>query len=149
MFSQVDWWAQETAKKKAPEGVVKPIDKKKAPQKPVVQEGVFAPAVKLTAQVMGRKELNAFRASVIAEHTKVISAFVDTSESEFGQIVLKQLFEAACVNRPRTTHVPARSSALSARTHMWVHNARARVYVCSYRTQLTLGHVFDSPVSQG
>ena len=67
-------------------------------EKVVVQEGIFAPAVKLTAQVMGRKELNAFRASVIAEHTKVISAFVDTSESAFGQIALKQMFEAACVH---------------------------------------------------
>jgi hypothetical protein len=66
-----------------------------AAEKTIVQEGVFAPAVKLTAQVMGRKELNAFRASVIAEHTKVISAFVDTSESRFGQIALKSLFEAA------------------------------------------------------
>merc|ERR1712182_181719 len=33
--------------------------------------------------------------SVIAEHTKVISKFVDTSESKFGQIALKSLFEAA------------------------------------------------------
>merc|ERR1719486_1366441 len=39
------------------------------PEKVVVQQGIFAPAVKLTAQVMGRKELNAFRASVIAKHT--------------------------------------------------------------------------------
>jgi len=64
-------------------------------QKTIVQQGIFAPAVKLTAQAMGRKELNAFRASVIAEHTKVISAFVDTSGSKFGQIALKSLFEAA------------------------------------------------------
>merc|ERR1719162_2737409 len=62
-----------------------------ATQKTIVQEGIFAPAVKQ----MGRKELNAFRASVIAEHTKVISSFVDTSESKFGQIALKTLFEAA------------------------------------------------------
>jgi hypothetical protein len=55
----------------------------------IVQEGIFAPAVKLAVKQMGRKELNAFRASVIAEHTKVISAFVDTSESKFGQIALK------------------------------------------------------------
>ena len=68
-----------------------------ASEKAVVQEGIFAPAVKLAAQAMGRKELNAFRASVIAEHTKVISAFVDTSESKFGQIALKRLFEAAYV----------------------------------------------------
>ena len=44
---------------------------------------------------MGRKELNAFRASVIAEHTKVISAFVDTSDSKFGRITLQAMFEAA------------------------------------------------------
>merc|ERR1711990_1016286 len=35
------------------------------------------------------------RAKVIQEHTKVIGAFVDTSESAFGQIVLRRLFEAA------------------------------------------------------
>lgn len=44
---------------------------------------------------MGEQELNKLRADVIAQHTKVISAFVDTSESPFGQIVLRQLFEAA------------------------------------------------------
>merc|ERR1719160_172213 len=72
------------------------LDKRGAPPEAVVvQEGIFAPAVKLTAQAMGRKELNAFRAKVIQEHTKVISAFVDTSDSKFGQIALKSLFEAA------------------------------------------------------
>jgi hypothetical protein len=57
--------------------------------------GVFAPIVKGTKRVMGEKELNKLRADVIAQHTKVISAFVDTSESPFGQIVLSRLFEAA------------------------------------------------------
>merc|ERR1719488_156535 len=44
---------------------------------------------------MGEQELKEFRASVIAKHSKVISAFVDTSESPFGQLVLKRMFEAA------------------------------------------------------
>jgi len=44
---------------------------------------------------MGEKELNKLRGDVIAQHSKVISAFVDTNESEFGQIVLKRMFEAA------------------------------------------------------
>jgi len=57
--------------------------------------GIFAPLVVGAANVVGRKELNALRAQVIAEHSKVISAFVDTSDSEFGQIVLKRMFEAA------------------------------------------------------
>merc|ERR1719247_1833014 len=86
-----------------PESGDKSIADKEAPAKPsgakddkvIVNEGIFAPAVKLTAQAMGRKELNAFRASVIAKHTKVISALVDTSDSKFGQITMRALFEAA------------------------------------------------------
>ena len=41
------------------------------------------------------QELNQLRAKIIAEHTKVIAAFVDTSESAFGKVALKRLFEAA------------------------------------------------------
>ena len=58
-------------------------------------QGLFAPVVKGAKAVMGEKELNKLRGEVIAQHTKVISAFVDTSESKFGQIVLKRMFEAA------------------------------------------------------
>jgi len=57
--------------------------------------GVFAPVVRGAKTVMGEKELNKLRGDVIAQHSKVISAFVDTSESPFGQLVLKQMFEAA------------------------------------------------------
>ena len=60
-----------------------------------VTSGIFAPAVKASKTVLGEKELNKLRGKVIAEHSKVISAFVDTSESGFGQLVLKQMFEAA------------------------------------------------------
>jgi len=44
---------------------------------------------------MGDKELNKLRGDVIAQHSAVISAFVDTSESKFGQLMLKRMFEAA------------------------------------------------------
>ena len=64
-------------------------------ERKVAPQGLFAPVVLATAEVMGRKELNKLRADVIAKHTKVINAFVDTSESRFGQIVLRQMFEAA------------------------------------------------------
>ena len=57
--------------------------------------GIFAPAVTGAKAVMGTKELNALRADIIAKHTKVISAFVDTNESPFGQIVIRKMFEAA------------------------------------------------------
>jgi len=66
-----------------------------AKPKKVVAQGIFAPAVLGAKAVMGTKELNALRAQVIAQHTKVISAFVDTSDSPFGQLVLSRMFEAA------------------------------------------------------
>merc|ERR1719171_770751 len=90
------------------------------PETAVVQEGIFAPAVKLTAQAMGRKELNAFRAKVIAEHTKVISAFVDTSESKFGQIALRRLFEAADKDGNGTLDKQEVRSALNALGFEWL-----------------------------
>jgi hypothetical protein len=81
--SGVESYAKSDSRKKPP-----------APKKPAPQ-GIFAPAVLGAKAVLGQKELNALRAKVIAEHTKVISAFVDTSDSAFGQIVLKRMFEAA------------------------------------------------------
>ena len=59
------------------------------------KRGIFAPAVLAAKQVMGEQELKEFRASVIAKHSKVIGQFVDTSESPFGQLVLKRMFEYA------------------------------------------------------
>lgn len=61
----------------------------------IASQGIFAPAVLGAKAVMGDKELNTLRGKVIAEHSKVISAFVDTSESKFGQLVLSRMFEAA------------------------------------------------------
>lgn len=57
--------------------------------------GIFAPVVLQAKKSFGVNEINALRAKVIAEHTKVIAKFVDTSESPFGRIALKALFEAA------------------------------------------------------
>ena len=70
---------------------VKPKPKKNVP----TNRGIFAPAVDVAKQVMGEQELKEFRASVIAKHSKVIGQFVDTSESPFGQLVLKRMFEYA------------------------------------------------------
>lgn len=76
----------------------KPSARKASPEpsaRKASPEGIFAPLVLGAKQAMGTQELNTLRAKVIAEHTKVISAFVDTSESKFGQLVLSRLFEAA------------------------------------------------------
>jgi len=77
-------------------GVVKPAPKKATEEKrPLWQEGIFAPAVLGAKAIMGEQELKEFRAGVIAKHSKVIGNFVDTSESKFGQLVLKRMFEYA------------------------------------------------------
>ena len=73
------------------------LDSRAPPRKPAPQ-GIFAPAVLGAKAVMGEKSLNKLRGEVIAQHSKVIGAFVDTSESPFGQIVLKRMFEAADKN---------------------------------------------------
>ena len=57
--------------------------------------GLFAPVVAGAKALLGEQELNKLRGEVIAQHSKVISAFVDTSESPFGQLVLRRMFEAA------------------------------------------------------
>merc|ERR1711920_146735 len=66
-----------------------------AGKRPQAPTGIFAPAVKGAKAVMGEKELNKLRAEVISQHSKVISKFVDTSDSPFGQVVLQRMFEAA------------------------------------------------------
>jgi len=59
------------------------------------KDGPFTPLVKLTKRVMGEQRFLKFRANVISEHTKVIQAFVETSDSPFGCIALKKMFELA------------------------------------------------------
>ena len=66
--------------------------KKKAKPAPV---GIFAPVVLGAVNVMGRKELNKMRAEVIAMHSKVITKFVETTDTKFGRIALEKMFEAA------------------------------------------------------
>jgi hypothetical protein len=58
-------------------------------------QGIFSPIVLATKAVLGKEELNKLRAKVIAEHSKVISKFVETSESKFGRIALARMFAFA------------------------------------------------------
>jgi hypothetical protein len=71
------------------------VKAKAKPKRKQTATGLFAPAVLTAKQVMGETELQKLRANIIKKHTKVISNFIDTSESKFGQLVLKRMFEAA------------------------------------------------------
>merc|ERR1711865_820972 len=81
---------------KAAQATTKPAIKKKNPLEDMSNdEGIFAPAVLLTKDVLGVKELNALRARIIKEHTEVIGKFTNTADTAFGDTVLKLLFELA------------------------------------------------------
>merc|ERR1712224_748321 len=78
----------------------KPAQKKPAPtpapkSNVVSNQGLFAPLVLGAKRVMGEQELKELRAKIIQKHSKVIAEFVDTSESRFGQLVLRRMFERA------------------------------------------------------
>jgi len=77
------------------EGKVTPTNERKAKKRRPASTGLFAPLVVGMKSVMGEQELNTLRYDLIFRHSKVISEFVDTSESPFGQLVLRRMFEAA------------------------------------------------------
>jgi len=68
---------------------VKPKIKEETPS------GLFGPLVLAVRDVAGEQELQKVRAQVIKEHSNVINGFVATSESQFGQNVMKRMFEIA------------------------------------------------------
>eukprot|EP00293_Proteomonas_sulcata_P002748 CAMPEP_0184326650 /NCGR_PEP_ID=MMETSP1049-20130417/142674_1 /TAXON_ID=77928 /ORGANISM="Proteomonas sulcata, Strain CCMP704" /LENGTH=144 /DNA_ID=CAMNT_0026648853 /DNA_START=396 /DNA_END=830 /DNA_ORIENTATION=+ len=59
------------------------------------KDGPFTPIVKAARTVLGQGTFTKVRGDVIGYHSKVITAFCETSESGFGRIALKQLFEIA------------------------------------------------------
>ena len=62
------------------------------------QDGIFAPLVITLKQVVGDEDFNKFRADMIKLHSEVIGSFVETSDSEFGNAVLRTMFEYADLN---------------------------------------------------
>eukprot|EP00573_Skeletonema_grethae_P004874 CAMPEP_0201710002 /NCGR_PEP_ID=MMETSP0578-20130828/58399_1 /ASSEMBLY_ACC=CAM_ASM_000663 /TAXON_ID=267565 /ORGANISM="Skeletonema grethea, Strain CCMP 1804" /LENGTH=270 /DNA_ID=CAMNT_0048199005 /DNA_START=213 /DNA_END=1025 /DNA_ORIENTATION=- len=74
---------------------VAPQKKSPAPKKKANaahKEGIFSPIVVAASTILGQDELNKVRAKAISIHSDLIKSFVGTSDSEFGQGVLQQLF---------------------------------------------------------
>ena len=90
-----------------------PAPKKKPPVKKNA-EGIFAPAVLLTKEIMGVEELNKLRGKIIAMHSDVIGKFTETAQSEFGNQVLKVLFTLADKNGDGTIDEEELAQALRA-----------------------------------
>lgn len=59
------------------------------------KNGPFTPVVKTVRIVIGDDKFKKLKLKGIGMHSDVIKGFVDTSDSKFGQFVLKQLFAAA------------------------------------------------------
>jgi len=57
--------------------------------------GLFAPAVLLTKDIVGDTKLKKLRATIIGMHADVIGKFTATSQTDFGNQVLKVLFALA------------------------------------------------------
>ena len=74
---------------------------------------------------MGRKELNKVRGEVIAMHSKVISKFVQTSESGFGKIALQKMFEAADTDGDGQLSKEEVRDALQALGFSWIAEKQA------------------------
>jgi len=55
------------------------------------KDGPFTPIVKAARTVLGQGTFTKVRGDVIGYHSKVITAFCETSESGFGRIALKQV----------------------------------------------------------
>lgn len=76
--------------------VQKKIVKKPAQKKnPAHKEGVFSPMVLFVKGVLGDETLNKVRGKAINVHSDVIKSFVGTSESAFGDAVLRSMFRLA------------------------------------------------------
>jgi EF-hand domain pair len=74
------------------------VPKKTKPAGAKHKEGVFSPLVIFIKELMGDKELNELRGKVISIHSDLIATFVETSESTFGDAVLRALFRLADKN---------------------------------------------------
>ena len=99
-------------------------EKKKAPVKekanPAHKEGIFSPIVVAAGAVLGQEQLNKVRAKVISIHSDLIKSFVGTSDSAFGQAVLRQLFK--CVDTDNSGYIDKEelSVALSLLGFRWL-----------------------------
>ncbi|GMH82750.1 hypothetical protein TrVE_jg11613 [Triparma verrucosa] len=91
--------------------------------------GLFTPLVLSTKAVLGESELNKLRGKFIAEHSKVIAKFVDTSESKFGRIALKALFEAADENGDGVLTVDEVRSACNALGFSWIDEDKSETLI--------------------
>lgn len=81
--------------KAPPAPKAKSASKKKAPRKNAHEDGIFTPVVQVSKLVLGEERLNKIRGKAINIHSQVITSFIQTSGSKFGEFSLEQFFSIA------------------------------------------------------
>ena len=100
----------------------KKVIKKPAPKQPAHKEGLFSPMVMFVKGVLGDEKLNKVRGKVISAHSDVIKSFVDTSESAFGDAVLRSLFRLADKDGNGTIEEEELKTALHSLGFSWLQD---------------------------
>mmetsp|Transcript_113852 Transcript_113852/g.284783 ORF Transcript_113852/g.284783 Transcript_113852/m.284783 type:complete len:193 (-) Transcript_113852:343-921(-) len=59
------------------------------------EDGIFTPVVQGAKAVLGEGEVQKMRGQAIKAHCDMMQAFLDTSDTPFGKIALKKIFELA------------------------------------------------------
>ena len=96
--------------------------KKTAPAKANAahKEGVFSPIVIAAGTILGPELLNKVRAKAISMHSDIIKSFVETSDSEFGNAVLQQIFKYVDADKSGYIDKDELSVALSLLGFKWL-----------------------------
>lgn len=71
----------------------KPKPKPKAAAKKEGPTGIFSPLVRVAKAIVGEERLNNWRGKAIGAHSGVIDSLVQTSDTRFGRVALKTIFE--------------------------------------------------------
>lgn len=88
--------------------------------------GIFSPAVLLAKTVLGEDQLNKVRAKVISTHSDVITRFVETSKTEVGQTVLREMFRYFDVNKTGTIDEQELQTTLQKLGFEWIQGKQAK-----------------------
>lgn len=116
-----------TANMEEPNGVVVkegPRPKKKS--NPSHKEGVFSPVVFLAKGLMGDDSLTKLRAKVISMHSDIISSFVNTYETAYGDLALKTLYSMADQNKDGSLDENELKSALHNLGFSWIKDKQLK-----------------------
>jgi len=93
-----------------------------AKNSPAHKGGIFSPMVLFIKGVLGDEKLNKVRAKAINMHSDVIAEFVKTSESTFGDAVLRSLFSLADKDGSGTIDEDELRTALQSLGFSWLQD---------------------------